>query len=71
MFFYSREEIERCKEKDLLERILSEMTGEFPSITRVFVNERDLYLAHSLWVTATSHAHDNGGVSFKYSLNSP
>jgi pheromone shutdown protein TraB len=28
--------------------MLSEMTGEFPSITEVFVNERDAYLAHSL-----------------------
>jgi len=44
----SKEEIERCKERDLLEKMLSEMTGEFPSITEVFVNERDTHLAHSL-----------------------
>jgi len=58
----TREEIEKCKEKDLLERMLTEMTGEFPSITEVFVNERDVYLAHSLYLAATSDAHrSNGG----------
>ncbi|CAL8108596.1 unnamed protein product [Orchesella dallaii] len=57
----TKEEIEKCKEKDLLERMLSEMTGEFPSITEVFVNERDVYLAHSLFLAATSDAHRNNG----------
>ena len=28
--------------------MLTEMAGEFPSLTRVFVDERDIYLAHSL-----------------------
>jgi pheromone shutdown protein TraB len=57
-----KEEIEACKEKDLLEKMLSDMTGEYPSISRVFVDERDLYLAHSLWLAATSEsAHLPGG----------
>jgi pheromone shutdown protein TraB len=41
----TKEEIEKCKERDLLEQMLSEMTGEYPSITEVFVSERvSLYL---------------------------
>ena len=28
--------------------MLKEMTGEFPALSRVFVEERDIYLAHSL-----------------------
>ncbi|XP_067936281.1 traB domain-containing protein-like [Watersipora subatra] len=44
----SPEDIEKCKEKDMLEQMLTEMAGEFPSLTRVFVDERDVFLAHSL-----------------------
>lgn len=28
--------------------MIEEMTGEFPALGRVFVTERDIYLAHSL-----------------------
>jgi pheromone shutdown protein TraB len=62
----TKEEIERCKEKDLLEKMLIEMMGEYPSISQVFVHERDLYLAHSLWGAALSahasvcHNRDHG-----------
>ncbi|XP_054710031.1 traB domain-containing protein-like isoform X2 [Uloborus diversus] len=49
----SKEEIERCKQKDLLEEMLAEMTGEFPELSRVFVKERDIYLAYSLQMSAT------------------
>lgn len=48
--FNSAEEVERCKQKDLLEEMLEEMTGEFPSLSRVFVQERDLCLAHSIQI---------------------
>jgi len=48
----SKEEVERCKQKDLLEEMLHEMTGEFPSLSRVFVAERDIFLANSLRITA-------------------
>ncbi|XP_020706729.2 traB domain-containing protein isoform X1 [Athalia rosae] len=57
----SREEVERCKRRDLLEEMLAEMTGEFPALGEVFVKERDLYLTHSLQLaclpqrTATSY----------------
>ena len=32
--------------------MLAEMTGEFPALSRVFVNERDTYLAYSLWLAS-------------------
>nr|CAG4646466.1 EOG090X0AQH [Macrothrix elegans] len=52
----SAEEVERCKRKDLLEEMLEEMTGEFPSLSRVFVQERDLCLAHSMQLAAADAA---------------
>nr|SVE86297.1 EOG090X0AQH [Daphnia similis]SVE86925.1 EOG090X0AQH [Daphnia similis]SVE88180.1 EOG090X0AQH [Daphnia similis] len=59
----SAEEVERCKQKDLLEEMLEEMTGEFPPLSRVFVQERDLCLAHSMQLAAAdaaSEARSNG-----------
>ncbi|XP_053377349.1 traB domain-containing protein-like isoform X3 [Mercenaria mercenaria] len=44
----SKEDVEKCKQKDLLEEMLKEMTGEFPGLSEVFVKERDSFLAHSL-----------------------
>ncbi|XP_023231893.1 traB domain-containing protein-like isoform X1 [Centruroides sculpturatus] len=49
----SKEEVEKCKKKDLLEEMLAEMTGEFPALSRVFVKERDIYLAYSLKLAAS------------------
>lgn len=48
----SKEEVERCKQRDLLEEMLAEMTGEFPALSKVFVKERDIYLAYSLSVAS-------------------
>jgi len=48
----SKEEVEKCKQKDLLEEMLREMTGEFPALSEVFVKERDMYLANSLRLAA-------------------
>lgn len=48
----SKEEVERCKQRDLLEEMLAEMTGEFPALSTVFVNERDIYLTNSLQLAA-------------------
>ncbi|XP_041976747.1 traB domain-containing protein-like isoform X1 [Aricia agestis] len=48
----SAEEVERCKQKKMLEDMLEEMAGEFPPLKRVFVVERDMYLCHSLQVAA-------------------
>jgi len=50
----TKEEIEKCKNQDLLEKMLIEMGVEFPSITEVFVNERDYFLAHTLHQAAVN-----------------
>ncbi|PIK47482.1 putative traB domain-containing protein [Apostichopus japonicus] len=42
------EDVEKYKQKDLLEEMLGEITGEFPGLSSVFVTERDLFLAQSL-----------------------
>uniref|UniRef100_A0A914UXI3 TraB domain-containing protein n=1 Tax=Plectus sambesii TaxID=2011161 RepID=A0A914UXI3_9BILA len=44
----SQEDVERCKQSDLLEELLREMAGEFPDLTRIFVDERDQYMANGL-----------------------
>lgn len=49
----SKEEVEKCKQRDLLEEMLAEITGEFPALSRVFVDERDKYLAYSLQLAAS------------------
>ena len=40
--------MERYKQRDMLEQVLREMTGSFPSLSRVFVEERDLFMAKQL-----------------------
>uniref|UniRef100_A0A915ED55 TraB domain-containing protein n=1 Tax=Ditylenchus dipsaci TaxID=166011 RepID=A0A915ED55_9BILA len=44
----TQEDVERCKNKDLLEELLKEMAGEFPQLTKIFVDERDQYMTHML-----------------------
>uniref|UniRef100_A0A6A7FP92 TraB domain-containing protein-like n=1 Tax=Hirondellea gigas TaxID=1518452 RepID=A0A6A7FP92_9CRUS len=46
----SIEDVEKCKEKDMTEQLLAEMTGQFPAISQVFVKERDMFLARSLYI---------------------
>ena len=48
----TKEDVERCKDRDLLHDMLAEMAGEFPGLSSVFVNERDIFLAHSLQMAA-------------------
>jgi len=48
----TKEDVEKCKDRDLLENMLAEMAGEFPALSQVFVAERDLFLAHSLQMAA-------------------
>ncbi|CAL4093167.1 unnamed protein product, partial [Meganyctiphanes norvegica] len=48
----SKEEVERCKQRDFIEEMLAEMTGQFPAISEVFVKERDIYLCRSLQAAA-------------------
>jgi len=65
MWIYSKEEVERCKQKDLLEEMLHEMTGEFPALSQVFVAERDIFLANSLRLAAqpVRDSHSSSGLS--------
>ena len=62
-FLVSREDVEKCKQKDLLAEMLAEMTGDFPTLYKVFVSERDQYLARSLRLSAVPieiHNSDGG-----------
>ncbi|EHH65951.1 hypothetical protein EGM_02828, partial [Macaca fascicularis] len=36
----SKDDVERCKQKDLLEQMMAEMIGEFPDLHRTIVSER-------------------------------
>ncbi|XP_052864766.1 traB domain-containing protein [Anopheles cruzii] len=54
------EEVEQCKKKDLLEEIMLEMAEEFPAFGRVFIDERDRYLCHSLQMAALPIKHSDG-----------
>jgi len=50
----TKEEVEKYKQKDVLEAMLEEMAGEYPSFSKVLVEERDLFLAHSMWLAANA-----------------
>ena len=41
--FFRQEDVERCKNKDLLEALLKEMAGEFPQLTKILVDERGMF----------------------------
>uniref|UniRef100_A0A673V4H2 TraB domain containing n=2 Tax=Suricata suricatta TaxID=37032 RepID=A0A673V4H2_SURSU len=44
----SKDDVERCKQKDLLEQMMAEMVGAFPDLHRAIVSERDIYLTYML-----------------------
>jgi pheromone shutdown protein TraB len=48
----SKADVESCKNKDLLEELMSEMATEFPAFGDVFVKERDIFLCHSMELAA-------------------
>lgn len=56
----SKEEVEQCKQKDLLEELMQEMADQYPAFRDVFVTERDLYLCHSLQIAASPQHMPNG-----------
>lgn len=58
----SVEDVEKCKQADMLEEVMQELAGEYPQFREVFVTERDLYLCHSLQVAATQHVAGDGPV---------
>lgn len=55
----SKEDVEQCKQKDLLEELMQEMAGEYPAFRDVFVSERDLFLCHSLQLAALPQVQAN------------
>lgn len=56
----TKEEVEKCKQKDLLEELMEQMAGEYPVFRDVFVTERDLYLCHTLTTAAAPVFDPNG-----------
>jgi len=44
----TKEYVENCKNKDLLESLLKEMSGEFPQLSKILIEERDLYMTNVL-----------------------
>lgn len=56
----SKEDVEKCKHQDLLEELMIQMAGEYPIFRDVFVNERDLFLTHSLQVAVAPQVDANG-----------
>lgn len=56
----TKEDVEKCKSRDLLEELMVQMGGEYPEFHDVFVDERDMYLCHSLQVAITPKADSNG-----------
>jgi len=59
----TKEDVERCKQKDLLESMLEEMAGEYPAMSSVFVDERDTFLAYSLRQASEAPFQDGCGHS--------
>lgn len=51
---FSVEEIEKCKKRDMLEQLLADLAGEYPAFGEVFLDERDIFLTHSLQAAAQS-----------------
>nr|CAI5833359.1 unnamed protein product [Callosobruchus analis] len=48
----SVEDIEKCKNRDMLEQLMAELSGDFPGFREVFLDERDVILTNSLQVAA-------------------
>lgn len=48
----SVEDIEKCKNRDMLEQILEELAGEYPAFREVLLDERDIYLTNTLQTVA-------------------
>lgn len=59
----SKEQVEKCKQKDLLEELLAEMSSEYPQLGEVFVNERDIFLTNCLQDAAITGTRVRQGAS--------
>ncbi|XP_076220964.1 traB domain-containing protein isoform X2 [Nomia melanderi] len=59
----NQEVVEVCKQKNLLDNIVHDLKESFPAMEKVFVEERDLYLTHSLQLACMLHPTSNGVVA--------
>lgn len=59
----TKEYVESCKKRSLLDDMISQLKEEYPPIEEVFVKERDLYLTYSLQVACMSQRTLNGIIS--------
>ncbi|GAU97227.1 hypothetical protein RvY_08560 [Ramazzottius varieornatus] len=57
----SQEDVEKCKSSDVLEELIEKLSQEFPTLHRVLVSERDLFLAHVLKSSASKHLMTTAG----------
>lgn len=70
--FCSKEDVERCKQKDLIAELLAQLTGDFPKLSEIIVKERDAYLARSIRLAAIPREvtdPDGGICSFIFSTH--
>lgn len=56
----TQEEVEKCKEKDILEQLMQELGVEFPGFKRVILDERNIFLAHSIYHYAQNFETSSG-----------
>lgn len=47
----------------MLEQLLAEMAGEYPALGEVFVDERDIFLTHSLQAAANGKLHPKSNLT--------
>ncbi|KAK7601984.1 hypothetical protein V9T40_009425 [Parthenolecanium corni] len=60
-YLFSVEEIERYKQKDIVEEMMAKLLEDYPDLSHVLINERDMYLTHSLQMAAAKQIISPGG----------
>jgi len=56
----TQDEVEKCKDKDIVEQLLHEIGGEYPGFKRVLLDERNIFLAHSIYKWASNSETSHG-----------
>lgn len=51
----TKEDVEKCKNRENLDAVIAELTDQFPPLAEVFVKERDLFLTYSLQLSCQPH----------------
>ncbi|XP_051162730.1 traB domain-containing protein isoform X2 [Leptopilina boulardi] len=51
----TKEDVEKCKNRENLDAVIAELTDQFPLLAEVFVKERDLFLTYSLQLSCQPH----------------